>query len=203
MHLHPDAVQLAVDEQVTTADGIDRLSGGLRRGGEHRPHRPPDDEPDLFERLDPTHGGEAGHLRRGAREHGGATHDGVGHGIRLRDGAEHHAVEGALPQVAGDQVDEEALLVSGRAAHQPGQLGPAGCRGAGSRGGRQPGERGVDLDHGEGGLDGRVGQRAQRAVADAQPALGQHPGQVRDDQPDLGRVAAREQVGQGLGLGGA
>ena len=74
----------------------------------------------------PPGGGERGHLGGGAGEHGGATHDGVGHGVRLRDGGEHHAVEGALPQVAGDQVDEEALLVGGRAAHQGRPARPGG-----------------------------------------------------------------------------
>ena len=50
---------------------------------------------------------------------------------------------------------------------------------------------------------GRVGQRPERAEADPQPPLRQHPGQVRHDDADLGRVTAREEIGQGLGLGGA
>ena len=123
VHLHADAVELAVDDQVATADRIDGLGGGLRRGGEHRAHRPPDDQPDLLERLHASPRRQPGHFGGGAGEHHGATDDGIGHGVGLRDGGEHHAVEGALPQVAGDEVDEEALLVGGRAGHQRPELG--------------------------------------------------------------------------------
>ena len=129
---------------------------------------------------------------------------GIGHGVRRRDGGEHHAVEGALAQVAGDEVDEEALLVGRRAAHQPGQLGPAGCRRAGTRGGRQAGEGGVDLDDGEAGL-GRPARAATPASGTRRPRrrCGSTPDRCDDHQPHLGRVATGEEVGQGLGLGRA
>ena len=53
--------------------------------------------------------------QRGTKFHPG---DNVGRG---GDGVEHHALQRPLPQLAGEQCDEEALLVGGRGGEQSGQ----------------------------------------------------------------------------------
>ena len=203
VHLDPDAVELAVDEHARAGESVDRLGGGLRGGGEHRAQRAPDDQADLFERLLPSPRGDARDHVGGAGEHHGPADDGVGDGVRAGDGRQHDAVEGPLPEVAGHQLAEEALLVGGGPTHEGDELGAAGGGRPGAGRGREPVERGVDVGDGEPGLRGGVGERPERAVPDAEPALREDAGQERDDGADVVGVRAGEQGGDGLGLRGA
>ena len=203
MHLHPDAVELAVDEEWTLGHRPERLVGRLGRPGEHRPEQAPDDEPDVLEGGLPAAGGDLGDDVGEAGEHHGPPDDGVGHGGRLRDGGEDDAVEGALAQVPRDQLAEEALLVGGGAGHEGGELGaPGGGRaGAGRR--REPGEGRVDLGDGQGRLGRGLGEGAERPPAHAQPPLREDAGEERDDGGDLVGPGLGDEPGDGVGLGGA
>ena len=85
----------------------------------------PDDEPDLLERRGAATGRSDATSAGGAGEHRGAAHGGSRARHRGGDGLEHDAVERPLPEVAGDEVAQERLLVGGRTAQETRELGPA------------------------------------------------------------------------------
>ena len=180
----------------------DRLGGGLapRRRASAAPAGRPRGRTARAPRPRPRR--PARRLGGGAGEHRRAAHAGVGHGAAVATASSitpSRAPWRRLPVIRprGSAARRRSRGRTGRPAR------PGGMPWSRLPRGRQPAERGVDLGDGEARLGGRLGQRAERAPADADAPLGQHPGQVGDDDPDLGRVAAREEVGQRLGLGGA
>ena len=203
VHLDPDAVELGVDGE-RCLDLLDTGSDVGSRAGEHRPDRSADEQAEVLERLGPTG-------QRGARDRSGrrAEHGRAAYGLQVevgggRDGVEHHRVEGALADVAGDQVAQEHLLGLGQATEQRRHRVAARTHRAG------PGQRAdllqrrVDLDQPDGRLLGRLRQLGERAPAQAGAALAQRAGEVRRCDVDLlapgvGHLA--QQVGDQLALG--
>ncbi len=85
------------------------------------------------------------------------AHQAGWHAGRPRDGLRHDALQGALPQVAGQQPDQERALAVGGAAQQRGQQ-PAPLR-LGARAGDGPdgGKGRIGLGQRQGWLRGRTG----------------------------------------------
>ncbi len=99
-----------------------------------------------------------------------------------------------LPDLAGDQAEQEALFVGGGRAHQlADQAGAFGLRtGAGHL--ADGGEPGVHLAHGEGGLGGRFDRLAQHLPADAEPPLREPARQIRDHDRDVVGLRVPEEL---------
>jgi hypothetical protein len=140
--------------------------------------------------------GGLGDRAEGAAQHHGAAQLGGGDVGGAGDGLDHDAVQGALAQLAGEQADQEPLLVAGGAGEQVAQeAAPLGL-GAGAGLPADPLEGGVDLADGERGGGGRRGQVAQGRVADADLALAQLPGEEGDRDADLVRLQAAQAAGE-------
>src|SRR5215472_8418357 len=116
MSLNPDAVELPLDRRRRA--GADLREGVLdawRAGGQHRLQRVADLEADLGECFAAARQCRLGGPGKRATEHDRAADFRDGDAGGLRDGVGHHAVESALPKLAGEQPDEEVLLVLGGA----------------------------------------------------------------------------------------
>ena len=112
-------------------------------------------------------------------------------------------VQRALPHLAGDQPEQEPLLLLRwpRPATRP----PAGARSA-----CEPApatlpssvSSGVHLAHGQGRFGGRGDRAAQHLPADAEPSLRQPPRQIRDHDRHVLRLGVPEQLGEQRDLPG-
>jgi hypothetical protein len=199
--LDADAVQLPLDPGLPhLLHG--RLDAGRGRG-QHRLQGAADLEVELAQAGHTGGQGGRGHRAEGAAQHEGPPHLGRRHPGRSGHGLDHHPLERALAQLAGEQPDQEPLLGRGRPreqlAHQP---PPLGLRpGAGQA--ADPLEGGVDLGHGEGRRGRRGGGVPQRRPADPDLALAQLAGEERHRRVDLARLQAPQAGGQPLHLGQA
>ena len=193
VHLDPHAVELGLDRR-----GVDPSERGLEIGagrGQHRLDRPPDLQPDGRQAGGAEAQRDVGDGPRVAAEHQRTAHGRLGHLRRRRDRVRHHAGQRALAQPAGEQRDEEPLLVRGRARQQRAERVAAHGLRAGPARGADALEGRVDVGDRERRLGGRRGQLAQRRPADADLALAQLAGQ----EGDAGRELIRVQSVQGLG----
>ena len=119
----------------------------------------------------------------------------------LRDRFGHHALERTLPEIAGQQADQELPLAVGRPGKQRGELLPPQRDRPGSGHRADRGERLVDLGQRERGrittviCPGSVGgpeQLADRRVPHADLPLQQLAGQERHGDRDLARLGPRQ-----------
>ena len=122
---------------------------------------------------------------------------GPGHGL------DHHPLQGALAQLAGEQARPGTAARSrwpGRTARPAAAAAPPATR-AGQR--ADPLEGGVDLGDGQGRGGRRVGRVPQRRPADPDLALAQLAGEERHRRVDLARLQAPQARRQPLHLGQA
>jgi hypothetical protein len=141
-------------------------------------------------------------IAEAAGDHRRASHVGrrnVGGG---GDRVDHHALEGALTQLADEQTDQEILLGGGRASEERTQRRRSRRRRPLAGADRDGSERGVGLAERELGLRRRcAAQRSERRPADADPALARLAGKPGDGDLDLvGRRAAQD-LGDRVALG--
>ena len=120
------------------------------------------------------------------------------------DGVQHDTLERALPQLTGEQADEELLLVGGGGVQQGGEDGvPTGHRARSGRAG-ELGQCVVDRGHRERRRRRRLARPLREgAPADTQAALPGFAGEPGGDRLDLVGVRAAEEVGDRRGLRGA
>ena len=194
VHLDPGAVELPLHGRLAQLG--QRGVHAVRGPGQHRQHRAADLQPEPGRR-----GGPAGERGRRHRAEVAAQHHRPAHVLDrddrgLRDGVDHHPLQGALAQLADQQPAEEALLAGGGPGEQVGQQGPAGGLRAGARGAADLGERPVDLGHPQGRPVGGRRHLAQRGPADPDLPLPQLAGQERDRGGGLGRGGPGQHVGQ-------
>ncbi len=170
--------------------------------GQHRQHGPADGEPEAVQGAGTVGQQGLGHRLERAREHHRAPYLRGGRLRRRGQALDGGGVQGALADLAGEQPDQEALLVLGGRAHQlADQPGPFGLgTGAGHR--AEPGEPGVHVAHRQARRAGRRHRAAEDLPADADPALGQPPRQVRDDDRHVRRLRLAEQLREQGGLPG-
>ena len=189
VHLHPDAVQLDVDDRGQT--GLDHGAGDVGRAGrQHRPHRlthrqrPPPPAPSSPDAASTTG-------RGGGRteQHRGPLHRLGRHAERLGQAVLHQRIQRALP----DLVEHQARAAVAAPARSPGRTAPRPRRsrerrrtrpGRARRSPRTPRRR----RHGQRRFRGRLRDGGQRGPADTGPPLPQDPGQVGHHQGDLGRL---------------
>ncbi len=199
--LDADAVQLLLDRTRT------QLRHGLRDGGravrQHRQDGAADGEPEFLQGRRPVREQRLGHCLQRSGEHHRPSYVGRGRPGGSGQALHGHRVQGALPDLAGEESEQVALLVLGgrrqQLAHQALAFGLR--TGAGDAADRC--EPGVHLAHGEAGLGRRRDLLVQHLPADAQPALGQTAREVGDDDRYVRRVGVPEQVGEQSRLPGA
>ncbi len=128
---------------------------------QHRQLRAAHGEPEPLQRPGPLAEQRPGDRLQRAREHHGPPHVRRVRAGRLGEALHRDRVQGALPDLAGEQAEEEALLGLVAAGHQlTDEPGPLRLR-AGPGHLAQLGEPGVDLADGEGRLGGRRDPAAQ------------------------------------------
>jgi hypothetical protein len=195
VHLDADAVELDVDG----GGGAGGQQGGGHVGralGQHRRQRGADPQADLGERRGAA--GQRGHgdLLEVAGEQQGPAHGDHGNLGRPGDRVGQQPGLRPLPQLAAEQPDQQALLVSRGGAEQGAdQLAPARLR-AGARNDRDRGDRGVDSRDGQAGLGGGRWTVAQAGVADTGLPLAQLAGQIGRAGRQLVRIESPQRVGQ-------
>ena len=107
-----------VDDHPVGAQRAQRRRHVRSRRREHRPQRPPDDEPDPGQGIGAA-GQRSGRRRRGIPgQHHRPPHRLLGYVRGHGDGLLHHAVERALAQLARHQPPQELLLGPGRPREQ-------------------------------------------------------------------------------------
>jgi hypothetical protein len=120
VRLDPDAIQLPLQRRLGPfgAHLVQGVGEGGRAGREHRPDRAADLQAERAQRLAASaQRGGGHHAQRTAQHHGPAD-------LRHRhvsgpgDGLGHHALQRALAQLAGQQANQEPLLVRCGAAEQ-------------------------------------------------------------------------------------
>jgi hypothetical protein len=128
----------------------------------------------------------------------GAADFGRRHARGLGDGVDHDSRQGALPQVPGQQPEQELALALGCPADQASeQLAPPALRARAGQDADLP-EDGVYLGQRQRGAGDRRGPdilAGQRRVPDADLALGQVSGQERDRDRNLVAGDPGEQAG--------
>ena len=201
--LDPDAVELAVHDGAVGSRGP---AGPRRRPGprpQHRAHRAADHEADGLQARDPARqrGDRSGPGMPG--EHHGAAHGRLGHVGGGGDRLEHHAVEGALAHLAGDQPAQEVLLGCGGPGEE--RLHRGGPRGGGADAAQGSDGLQPAVHHGQrqGGRGGRRGQRPEAAPAHADAPLREDPGEVGRGRGHLLGSRRTQGAGQRLDLRGA
>ena len=123
VRLDPDAIQLPLQRRLglvapLSAHLVQGVGDGGRAGREHRPDRAADLQAERAQRLAaPAQRGGGHHAERAAQHHGPADlrhrhAGGPGHSLG------HDALQRALAQLAGEQADQEPLLVRCGAAEQ-------------------------------------------------------------------------------------
>ncbi len=162
--LHPDAVQLGIDDR--REPGAGQRAGDVGcAGGQHRPDRPAQPKADPGERRRASGRQQRGRLGRGTEQHRGAKHLGQRHAEGDGQAVLHGGVGGSLTDVLGDQPAQERLFRVGGRAEQLADRDRAPRRGTGTGLRRDPLQPVVHLHHGERGLHrGRRG-----SPTDAQP----------------------------------
>ena len=204
VHLDARAVELELHGHLG-AEGGERGVQRRAGAGEHRAHRPADLQPHGVQRLDPAGQRRGRRLRQPAGEHERPADGGGGDVGRGGDGLQHDALQGALAELAGEQADEELLLVGGRGRQQRGR----GARRGAPRSRRRRSRRARSASAStaatvrDGASAGSPGHPRQGAPADAEPALPRLAGQPAGDRLDLAGVRPPQQVGDRGGLRGA
>jgi hypothetical protein len=200
VHLDARSVELELHRDVAAEVGESRVQRGSG-AGQHGADRAADLQARRLEGGHPAGQRRGRGLREPAGQHERAADARRGDVRRRGDGVQHHALEGALAELAGQQPHEELLLVGGGGREEPGQdrLPSSGRTGAGRPG--QLAQRLVDGGDGQRGLGGRrAGHPRQGAPADPQPALTRVARQPRGDRFHLVGAGPVEQVGDGRGL---
>jgi hypothetical protein len=201
VRLDPDAIQLPLDRRRYAGLGQRLLhcGRGLRQ---HRLHALADLQPELLQARLAVDQRRHRDRCRGTAQHGRGADLGQADPGRGGDRVGHHAVQGALAQLAADEEPQEPLLGRSRPAEQfVHHRAPLGLR-AGAGDLRHLGERRVHLGHVEARLAGRVRDLHQRPPAHPGTPLAQLTRQVHHD--DLGLVRRRgpaQQSGDQVGLG--
>ncbi|CAM5602702.1 hypothetical protein SVIOM342S_00311 [Streptomyces violaceorubidus] len=200
VHLDADAVQLLLHGR--GAQLADRLGDRGRAVRQHRQHGPADGEPEPVQGAGTVRQQGLRHRLERTREHHRAPYVRRGNVRRRGQALDGGRVQGALADLPGEQPGQEALLVLRGRAHQlADQPGPLGLRtGAGDR--AEPGEPGVRVPHGQRRGIGRRDRAAQHLPADADPALREPSGQIRDDDRHVCRLRLAEQLREQDGLAG-
>ena len=205
VHLDPDAVELAVHDGAPAPDGP---ASGRRRhlgprprasaapAGPPRGRSPPAPATPPGQRGDRSGPGMPG-------EHHGAAHGGLGHVGGGGDRLEHHAVEGPLAQLAGDQPAEEVLLGCSRLGEERLHRGGPRRGGADAAQGSHGLQPAVHHGQRQGGRGGRRGQRPEAAPAHADASLREDPGEVGRGRGHLLGSRRTQGAGQRLDLRGA
>ena len=179
MHLDPGSVELPLHRR--RHDPVECRDQVGRRRGQHRLHRPADDQPHAAQALDTVAEADLGQRAGISQQHQRPPHllhrhvDGEG------DGVGDHGLKRALPQVAQHQPAQEVLLVGNRPAEQAVEQSPALGLRAGSGHRSQPVEGGVDVSHRELGLSAAGG--VSRRLAQPTPSRRCRGSPVRNDTP--------------------
>ena len=203
VQLHTRAVELVFERGVGNVGK--RLVDVVGRIGEHRADRLQNLDDNRIQR------GRASGQRglRGGRQIAGHQHcpthlggrDGRGPGDRVED----DALEGALAELAVEDLPEELLFVARRARQQRRQLLHPRPGGPGAFDFRQRREGRVDVSDGQRRLVGRpdIGHGRDGRVAETEPALTRLSGKQRDDGCDLIGGKRAKQIGEMRDLGEA
>ena len=214
--LDPDAVELPLHGALhcvlrrigarcrhpRVAGDLGQCPGDVRRaGGEHRPHRTADLEPEGLQRVTAArHRGRGDRPERAAQHHGPA-HLRDGHAGRAGDRLGHHSLQRPLPELPGQQAVKELLLGLGSPAEQLADERLPRRRRAWTRDRPDGGQAGVHLAQGQRGGGRRREPAPQRGPADADLALRQLSGQVRDGNRHLERLHLAQRRRERLDLG--
>jgi hypothetical protein len=165
----PSSLYSTLTSWPSSASAASRFSAGLASIG--RTGRPTSGATAPSAAAPPARASRAVSGRRPDRKNARRTVVG-GHVRRCGDRFQHHALQRALAQLAGEQPLQEPLLVRRRGTEQRLELRGAAGRRAGARRGRQRVEPGLDVrDPRPGRGAGRHLQAGERAPARTEPAL--------------------------------
>ncbi len=117
-------------------------------------------------------------------------------------GVGHDPLERPLAQLSKEQPAQEVLFAFRRPLQQPGQHALFDALRAGSRGGGDGPEGGIDVGHGQLGACGGLGPHSSHGgVAEADAALGQSAREIGHHRRDVWAVGCRKELGDGRDLG--